>query len=126
MMNPRGIGGFKKGESGNPGGRPKAVAPLQIEARQHMNMALKVLAEIAKKGEKEASRVAAATALLDRGYGRPIQSMEMRLDANLLDKKISELTPDELRAFEARLVSMGSDQPDMFEDLKSGTPYGTH
>jgi hypothetical protein len=82
-----------------------------------MAMALRVLAEIARKGGKEAARVSATTALLDRGYGRPIQSMEMRIDEGLLNKKLSEMTPEELAVFEARLVSLGPegpDQPDMF------------
>jgi hypothetical protein len=119
MSNPKGLGGFKPGQSGNPGGRPRAVASLQIEARRHMGMALKVLAEIAKRGEKEASRVAAATALLDRGFGRPIQSMEMRIDEGLLNKRLSEMSAEELIAFEERLRVMGvgePEQPDMFEN----------
>ncbi len=89
-----------------------------------MNMALKVLAEIAKKGEKEASRVAAATALLDRGYGRPIQSIEMQVDEGLLNKKLSEMTPEELAGFEARLQAMGGDgQTDLFDGSEPSGPH---
>jgi Family of unknown function (DUF5681) len=111
-MNQTGKGGFQKGQSGNPGGRPKANASLQLMARQHTGMALRTLAEIAKKGEKEASRVAAATALLDRGFGRPIQSMEMRIDESLLNKRLSEMSPEELLAFERKLIGMGVGEVD--------------
>jgi hypothetical protein len=64
-------------------------------------------AQIARKGEREASRVAAATALLDRGYGRPPQAVDMRL---LLNKRLSELTAEELLMLEAQLVAMGADE----------------
>jgi hypothetical protein len=129
MANRTGKGGFAKGRSGNPGGRPKSIASLQLAARQHMYTALKVLIEVAKGGRSEASRVAAATALLDRGYGRPTQSLEMTLDRALIDKKISELTPAELEIFEARLAAIGDGQDDLFgeRDPEPGPgPHGTN
>jgi hypothetical protein len=33
MANPTGCGGFKKGKSGNPGGRPRHLASVMHEAR---------------------------------------------------------------------------------------------
>ena len=38
-------------------------------------MAIKILAGIAKDGTNEGARVAAAVALLDRGWGRPPQAV---------------------------------------------------
>jgi hypothetical protein len=102
-LNRTGKGGFEKGRSGNPGGRPKAVASLQAAAREYAAMALRTLAEIAEKGAKEASRVAAATALLDRGFGRPTQSIEVEV---LLNKRLSELSSEELAALETRLKAI--------------------
>jgi hypothetical protein len=50
---------------------------LEALARQHTKAALDTLALIATKGESEAARVSAANALLDRGYGRPRQAVEV-------------------------------------------------
>lgn len=70
-------GRFTKGNLANPGGRPKSDHKITDLARKHTNLALNTLAEIA--GDKEAThsaRVAAATALLDRGWGKPRQALE--------------------------------------------------
>jgi Family of unknown function (DUF5681) len=62
---------FEKGQSGNPGGRPKADGEIRELARQHTAAALATLAEICQSGENESARVAAANALLDRAWGKP-------------------------------------------------------
>jgi hypothetical protein len=53
-----------------------AKAPIDIRslARAHTEIAIKVLAGIAKDGTNESARVSAATALLDRGWGKPPQT----------------------------------------------------
>ena len=53
-----------------------ARAPIDIRslARSHTDMAIKILAGIAKDGLNEGARVSAAVALLDRGWGRPPQA----------------------------------------------------
>jgi len=81
MSNPGGVGGFRKGQSGNPGGRPKVAQSLQIPARAHMHAMLKVLVENAKKGN-----TTAATRVLEFGFGKPTQSVEMKVDEGLLNK----------------------------------------
>jgi hypothetical protein len=43
-------------------------------ARCHSRLAIKVLAGIAKDGTNDGARVAAAVALLDRGWGKPAQT----------------------------------------------------
>lgn len=69
---------FKPGESGNPGGRPKVVAEVRELARQHTAAAIETLASIMNDREEHArARVAAANALLDRGYGRPPQDISV-------------------------------------------------
>ena len=65
---------FEKGQSGNPGGRPKVVAEVKELAREHTGEAIKTLVSIMTNPKSApAARVSAANALLDRGYGKPPQ-----------------------------------------------------
>ena len=71
---------WQKGQSGNPGGRPKVVGDLQEQARQWAPEALEALREIAaSKDAPPSARVSAAVALLDRGYGKPAQSIDAKI-----------------------------------------------
>jgi len=55
----------------------KAKTDIRSLARSHTTMALNTLASIAKQPKSPpAARVAAAVALLDRGWGKPHQSVE--------------------------------------------------
>lgn len=68
---------FQPGQSGNPGGRPKALKAVEDAARTHTEEAIATLAAICRnKDAPEAARVAAANALLDRGWGKPRQPTE--------------------------------------------------
>ena len=65
---------FKKGQSGNPGGRPKVVAEVKELAREHTSEAIETLVSIMTNPKSApAARVSAANSLLDRGYGKPPQ-----------------------------------------------------
>ena len=54
----------------------------------HVQTAIRALSDIAKDGRSEAARVSAATAILDRVYGRPGQSVEITDDRPIVPTEI--------------------------------------
>ncbi len=68
---------FKKGQSGNPGGRPKkgpAVIEIEALAKQLSPEALERLAAWMRSGDAKAS-VSACQAIINRGFGTPAQTI---------------------------------------------------
>jgi hypothetical protein len=66
---------FKPGKSGNPGGRPKLpedVKHVRELARQYTASAVAALVEVLES-DSASGKVAAANALLDRGWGKAEQ-----------------------------------------------------
>ena len=61
---------WKPGQSGNPKGRPKAELDIAALARSH---APEAMAALVLALDDPKTRVPAATAILDRGFGRPMQ-----------------------------------------------------
>ena len=68
---------WSKGVSGNPGGRPKMPRDLVEAARAHSVEMLEVLIKLARNSSTPpTARISAATAILDRGYGKPSVTIE--------------------------------------------------
>lgn len=66
---------FQPGKSGNPGDRPKVIAEVRDLARQHTALAIETLVHIMQHGDKDAARVTAARAILDRAWGKTVQPL---------------------------------------------------
>lgn len=74
--------GGKRDGAGRPAGSPnkhtaERRAALADLVGDHVQAAIRSLADIAKHGQSEAARVSACTAILDRVYGRPGTSVSV-------------------------------------------------
>jgi len=97
---------FVKGKSGNPGGRPKVVGEVQAFAREYSEEAISALRDIMRdKKAPPAARCVAANSILDRGYGRPSQT----INQGLVDKPVDQMTDEELMA-RLRALKDGQDE----------------
>lgn len=84
---------WKPGQSGNPKGRAPPAVDIGELARKHGPRCIDVVARLLVDKDRKL-RLAAAVALLDRGFGRPLQSMA-----------VSGSTAIELHLVAARMVS---------------------
>jgi glutamate synthase domain-containing protein 1 len=91
-------GQFQRGTSGNLSGRPKLVVSVRDAARQHTALALECLVKATKRGS-----ITAAGMLLDRAWGRAAQTIDVRA---LFQRRLSELSNEELEALEGQLAAM--------------------
>lgn len=87
---------FKPGQSGNPSGRPKVDFEVRQLAREYGREAIEKLVAI-MRGDNAALAKAASEALLDRGYGKPVQSVGVDSDS------------EPVRAITVQLVAMTAD-----------------
>lgn len=104
-------GRFLPGKSGNPGGRPRVIGHVRDMAQRHAQDAIEVLAEIMKDQESPASaRIAASVALLDRGFGRPVDQRAMVLLTQNADdlRSVTEMPMEQLIAQLRGLASQGA------------------
>lgn len=77
---------FKAGQSGNPGGRPKRTEEeldLIAACKDRTPAALAVIESIMMEGENERNKLSAAMAIIDRGYGKPKETIDANVTARL-------------------------------------------
>lgn len=101
---------FVKGQSGNPGGRPKQEMEVIQLARQAAPDAIRRLMHWMNEGDARAS-IAASTALLDRAFGKPTQPVAGDPDRPPLDMGVtidaSKLSDEQLRVLSGIPVQRG-------------------
>jgi len=95
-------GKFKKGQTGNPGGRPAMPEEFKELAKKHSLSALQVAIDIMLQSDnKPSDRLKAVEIVIDRAYGKPAQATELTgpnggpLQTVAVD--LSGLTLEELR-----------------------------
>jgi Family of unknown function (DUF5681) len=109
---------FKKGQSGNPGGKPKATVELAKLAREHTGEAWNVIIEILKDPEaNRITRLHAAEMVLERGHGKAQQNINLRREENM-----QELTDAELNA----IAAGAEDEAAASSGIAARTPGGSY
>ena len=100
-------GQYQRGQSGNPGGRPKMPAELKEAMQGLAEDAIRVLRE-AMQSDDQRARIVAAAHVLDRGYGKPAQTVNATLH-NKLDLGLAHLEELKRRMDARNRVASGAD-----------------
>lgn len=107
---------FQKGQSGNPGGRQKLPYDLKVRCRDLTPEMVDVWAKVARDEAAPAkARVDAASAIVERAYGRAPQTLDVTVNSPLDD-----LSADQLLALAAALASRLGGAGDPGEDGPAG------
>ena len=85
-------GGMREGSGRPVGAANKATSELKLNlselAREYTNNALDTLVKVMQSSQSDSARIAAATAILDRGYGRPTKTTPLEVNTPFVLTKI--------------------------------------
>ena len=85
-------GGMREGSGRTSGAGNKATSELKLNlselAREYTNNALDTVVEVMQSSQSDSARITAATAILDRGYGRPTKTKSLEVNAPLIPTEI--------------------------------------
>jgi hypothetical protein len=113
VPNPKGIGGFQAGESGNPGGRSKSASAIQMMALRYCREAIELAAQIMREGKRDDTvRLAAIREILDRGIGKPVAAVNLDVTLN---KRLDEMSVEELQEFRVKYAALTSASPTLID-----------
>jgi hypothetical protein len=103
MANRTGNGRFAPGISGNPGGRPKLPAEMREIFQSRGLEAAEILVKHLRASDPRVS-VAAAREILDRAYGKPVQSINVDREERI---KLIAVVPEKAATTEEWLKLVG-------------------
>lgn len=108
-------GQFQKGKSGNPGGRPKELAQVKELARAHTVEAVETLVEVMKTARSAVARIMAADSVLNRGWGKPTQAVELTgkdgrpIQTEQVGPDLSKLSDEQIKELEGLLAAASAE-----------------
>ena len=113
----------KGGVSPNPGGRPAVIRDLREAAQGYSEEALSVLAGVMRDADApSAAKVAAARELLDRGFGKAVQEVDVnsKVDMGATAAQVLMDLANRGRAAKAAEVARSGTIEAVFRDVTPG------
>ena len=88
--------GWKKGQSGNPGGRKKELKEITELAKEASPAAFEQIQDLSQNCKDPRVRLSASQYILDRAWGKPAQAVEvsgkdgkdLTINVNIIQKQV--------------------------------------